>query len=353
VSPLLRVLLLAYSLGIASATGYLAFRAIAQNVTALVSWRRVQGLVSSDASEDGWIWGKNSAAVRVYLSADLEAMRNAESTLRDPNFRQYAPEAEALFRVVSYTTDLGIPNGNNTIPLFVDPANDQRIKTAGFLQMWVFPAVTLAFTILFLAAGLLVTRVGAGAQPLRPGETPSRWMFTPPPPPLDGGLTLRYPTSYWRNALIWSLLGVAMFGMALHPEGGYSRIQILSGAILGLSFAVAVWISAWRDATLSLTADDHGVRMITITGWRDVPWDQVKRFERQSTYTTYYSGRGMWELPSPGSIIETFAMTDANGRTLLHFGLDLEPEEAKKDLFRLCKAKTGVSVTYRDIPIKY
>ena len=61
----------------------------------------------------------------------------------------------------------------------------------------------------------------------------------------------------------------------------------------------------------------------------------------------------MWELPSPGYIIETFALTDANGRTLLHFGLDLEPEEAKKDLFRLCEAKTGVSVTYRDVPIKY
>lgn len=212
----------------------------------------------------------------------------------------------------------------------------------------------LGWTVVFLAAGILVLRLGAGGQPddstLHP---PMHWMFTPPPPPLDGGIVLKYPPSYWKIALGWSLLGVAMFGLSLHPEAGYSRSSAISSAIIGLTFAFGVWMSAWRDATLSLTANDSGVRMITTTGWRDVPWDQIKRFERQSTYTTYYSGRGMWELPSPGSVIESYSLTDSSGRALLHFGLDLIPEEGKKDLFRLCKAKTGVSVTYRDVPIRY
>ena len=95
------------------------------------------------------------------------------------------------------------------------------------------------------------------------------------------------------------------------------------------------------------------MRLVSITGWRDVRWEQVKGFQLQSTFTTYYAGRGMWELPSPGSIIKSYALTDANGRTLLSFGPEVIPGEARNDLFRFCKAKTGVSVMSRDVPIKY
>ena len=135
VSPLLRFVLVAFCVGIASLTGFLGFRAIAQNIIAAASWRRTEGLVSGGASEDGWLWTKNEAAIRVYLSTDLEAMRQAESVARDGNYPQYQTAAVDGFRTVPITTNLAVPNDNDTLTLFVDPADDHRVKSAGFLQM--------------------------------------------------------------------------------------------------------------------------------------------------------------------------------------------------------------------------
>jgi hypothetical protein len=270
-SPLLRVVLLAVCLGIGGGVGRLAVRAIAENVTAMRSWKRVQGWPHGEGGENGWVWKKNGATLRVFPSPDLDAMRAIESYGAYPDRPDLKAQFDAAFPVAEVTTGLGIPSSLSLIPLFVDPADPQRVKTAGS----------------------------------------ARWMFTSPPPPLEGGIALRNPPSYWKSALFWSLLGVALCVLSLHPEGGISRTKVISGALVGALFAISVWISAWRDATLRITANDHGVRLISITGWRDVRWEEVKGFQLQSIFTTYYSK------------------------------------------FRLCKAKTGVTVMSRDVPIKY
>jgi hypothetical protein len=145
-----------------------------------------------------------------------------------------------------------------------------------------------------------------------------------------------------------------MLGVALAVDFRLRRKshQNHCGTIIGAAIALSIWTMAWRDVTLTLSAYDHGVRLISITGWKDAPWESIRGLERQNTYETYYSGHGMWELPSPGSIL-SYSSTDSNGRTLLHFGLDLIPDEGRIKLFKLCKAHTGATLKTVDKPIKY
>lgn len=351
-SPLLRVALAAACLGIGGGVGWLAVRAIAENVTAMRSWKRVDGLMRRVGGENGWVWRRDGATIQVYPSNDLSAMQEVDNYQDHPDPVLKA-KFDTAFRTTSVMTDLGIPSTYDPIPLFINPIDPQRVKTAGFFQMWVFPATMLAWAVPLLAIGMIVTQLGMGGEPVDPDYAPARWMFTSPPPPLQGGIALKNPSSYWKMALCWSLLGVALCVLSLHPEYSISRTKTISGALVGALFAISVWISAWRDATLRITANDHGVRLVSITGWRDVRWEQVKGFQLQSIFTTYYSGQGMWELPAAGSIIKVYALTDANNRTLLSFGPEVIPGEGRNDLFRLCKAKTGVSVMSLDVPIKY
>jgi hypothetical protein len=361
--PLLRPLIFVAALAGAGAVGWLAFHAIAQNMTALRSWRRTEGWVRS--------WGDNS--VRVFPSTDRDAMLQAESivqwtkyaTVEFPSKDEEAvflaqkkerevaatAEYEKAFPEVAITTKLGIP-ADNPVPLLIDPANPAHVKIAGLLQMWAFSASMLGWMLPLIAVGLLALRLGTGGEPVDPDHAPSHWMFTPAPVPLAGGVILRSPPSYWKIALCWSMLGVVL---AVSPRiFGYdeSLIITVSGTITGAAFAFSLWIMAWRDATLTLSANDHGVRLISITGWKDVPWESIRGLELQRTYETYYRGRGMWELPSPGSVLTSYVFTDSNGRTLLHFGLDLIPDEGRVKLFELCKAHTGATLRTVDKPIK-
>jgi hypothetical protein len=318
-SPLLRVVIAAVSIGGVCLFGWLALRAAAENFTAMRSWRRVAGRIDSQNGKGGWLWEPDGAYVMAFPTVDRD--------VEGPALRVKAP----------IMTDLGLPGLADRFPLYIDPADPKRAKTAGFFQMWTFPAVMLAWVLLFLAIGAAGWMLGRGAAA---------------PGPFDGGIALHNPPGYWKTALLWSLLGVALFALALHPGGGFSRTKAISGAAVGALFAMSVWVSAWRDATWNLTANDSGVRVISITGWKDVAWSEIKGFERQSIFTTYLQGIG-WSMPAPGSVVEVYALLDRNGHTLTHFGLDVGPSDMRRGFMRLCEAKAGVTVTLKDAPIRY
>jgi hypothetical protein len=63
-------------------------------------------------------------------------------------------------------------------PLFVDPNDPKRIKTAGFLQMWLTPAGMSAFVLLLLSIAFMAARVGIGITAPVPGQQArGQWMF--------------------------------------------------------------------------------------------------------------------------------------------------------------------------------
>jgi len=318
-SPLLRAVITAVSAGGVCLFGWLALRTAAENITAMRSWHLVAGRIDSLEGKTGWLWAPDGAYALAFPTVD-----------RDMNDRELRVKAPIL-------TDLGLPNLSDTFPLYIDPADPKRAKAAGFFQLWIFPVVMSLWALLFLEIELIAWKLGGG------GAAPG---------PYEGAIALRNPPGYWKAALLWSLLGVALFGLGLHPGGGFSRTKAISGAVVGALFAISLWLSAWRYATWSLTANDSGVRVISITGWKEVAWSEVKGFARQSIFTTYLQGLG-WSIPARGAALDMYALTDRNGHTLAHFGLDAGPSDMRHGLFRLCEARTGVAVTAKDVPIRY
>jgi hypothetical protein len=218
------------------------------------------------------------------------------------------------------------------------------------LQMWWTPAALSFFVVLFLATAWAGARIGTGQATAPAG---SEWMFTRLPAPLSGDITLHSPPRQWKIVVGWSMLGVAMAVISLLGKGGnpISRIGYIT---LGSAFALALWGFAWHTRTVEISADDRGVRMTSILGWRDIPWAMVRSVEDQHIFTTYYNGRmRMWELPFPGSTVRVLAFNDARDHTLMSFSPELEPRTSLDRLFDLCTRQTGLKVRGRTIAIRY
>lgn len=262
------------------------------------------------------------------------------------------PSAYRAFAKVDHTWGLRL---FKKVPLFVDPADPSRIKPAGFLQMWLAPAELSGLILILLATALIAAFFGTGQSVARTeaSQSQARWVFTPSPGPLGNGISLHSPTKQWKIVLGWSILGVAlaivvMLGKGDNQASGFFAIT------LGAAFAIALWIFAWHTKTMEISANGQGIRMTSVLGWRDVPWEMIRGVEEQDIFTTYYNGNmRMWELPFPGSTVRIIAFNDRQGHTLMSFSPELEPKDGLKQLFELCTQRTGSQLQRRKIAIPY
>ena len=99
--------------------------AVANNLTALRSWTRTEGVVKEVGDKVQFEIGREPSSYHAYAEVD-------------------------------HTWDLG---EFRKVPLFVDPADRTRVKPAGFLQMWLLPAETV------------------GLDSASPGNRPDRRVF--------------------------------------------------------------------------------------------------------------------------------------------------------------------------------
>jgi hypothetical protein len=124
--------------------------------------------------------------------------------------------------------------------------------------------------------------------------------------------------------------------------------------MLGFAFATALWVFACHTKTLELSANPQGLRMTSLLGWRDVPWEMVHGVEMQQIFTTYYNGNmRMWEIPFPGSTVEVFSFNDRQGRTLLSFSPELEPKVGLTQILELCTRRTGSTLQQRKVTVPF
>lgn len=324
-APLVRNYILLYCLAGCAVIGWLTVRSLTSNFTALHSWIRLEGRVSS-----------YTRPVRIIPSTDERV-----------GFEQ------ALLVAVDHT--FGLKDSGKVVALFQDPNDPKHLKTAGFLQMWLFPAWMMGLILALLGAAALTIWLGNGHRLWGPEYGRSQWMYTPAPGPLPGGIVLHSPPSYWKIAVGWSLLAIVLTALGWRREDGedFNLMGDISSTLLCAAFVMTAWGVAYRDVTLELSADASGVRISSVSGWRDVPWEMVHGLENQSIFMSYYNGVRLRQLPDPGAKLNVYAFTDADGRTLISFGRDLVPDEAKARLFQLCKDRTGASVKKVDRPIDF
>jgi hypothetical protein len=258
------------------------------------------------------------------------------------------PDSYRAVATVDHTWGLSL---FKKVPLFVNPADRLRVKPAGFLQMWLSSAGMSVFVLLLLMAAGAAARFGAGQTAESP--TDSRWMFSRAAGPLSGGITLHSPPGQWKIVLVWSLLGVAMAIIPLLGKGG-NPVSRVGYILLGTAFATALWGFAWHTKSMEISANESGIRMTSVLGWRELPWGLIRSVEDQDIFTTYYNGTlRMWELPFPGSSIRVLAFNGERDRTLMSFSPDLQPQDSLKRLFDLCARQTGLKLHGRAIAIHY
>jgi hypothetical protein len=259
----------------------------------------------------------------------------------------HEPDAYRAFAEVNHTWGLSL---FKKVPLFVDPADPARVKPAGFLQMWLAPAEMAGLIVLLLAVTLMAALPGSQSGA---GQSQGQWAFSASPGALEDGISLHSPTRQWKIVLGWSILGVAMAVSVIFSKGNNQAAR-LAYLLLGCAFTAGLWIFAWHTKSLEISANPRGVRMTSVLGWRDVPWEMIRSVEEQEIFTTYYNGNmRMWELPFPGSTVRVFALNDERGRTVMSFSPDLEPKAGLKQLFELCTQRTGSALKQRKIPLPF
>jgi hypothetical protein len=192
--------------------------------------------------------------------------------------------------------------------------------------------------------------LGSGTQA---AQLHGQWIFSASPGALENGVILHSPTRQWKIVVAWSVLGLAMVVIAALSKGGNPAARLFY-MMLGATFATALWVFASHTRSLEVSANGQGLRMTSVLGWRDVPWEMVNGVEMQEIFTTYYNGNmRMWELPFPGSTVRVVSFNDKQGSTLLSFSPDLEPKDGLKQLFALCTQHTGSSLQQRKFPVPF
>jgi len=315
-NPLVRVLVAGAALIGVCMIGRVLLPVARGNLTAAKSWTRTQGEVRA-------------------MNGAIEFEIGAE------------PESYRAFATVGHTWGLSL---FKKVPLYVDPADNSRVMPAGVLQMWLDPVEMMALALLLLAISGMAVVAGReqGAD-----TTAAFWMFTRPPGALASGVSLHAPGRQWKIAIGWSTLGIALvaaevFGGDANRPGGMFRIAC------GTAFTIALWLLSWHTKTMELSANAEGVRLSSVLGWREVPWKRIRGVEDQHIFTSYYNGdMRMWELPFPGSTARVLAFTNESGRSILTFSPELEPKDALKQLFDLCKQQTGAALQQRDVRLPF
>ena len=319
-NPIIRVVVIAAALAGACLIARVAWSEVAGNLLALKSWTRVEGEVRA-------------------MNGDIEF--------------EIGHEPDSYRAVAPVTNTWGLRLFGKT-PLLVDPNDRAHIKPAGLFQMWPTPAGMSLLILMLLATAWMGLRAGAGQESgdTNSAQNPSQWMFSKSPGPLNG-ITLHSPSRQWKIVVGWSLLGVALAGMAMLGKEG-SPTSRLGAITLGSAFALSLWIFAWHTRTLEVSANDQGIRMTSVLGWRDVSWGLIRSVEDQDIFTTYYNGKmRMWELPFPGNSVRVLAINGDRDRALMTFSPELEPQASLQSLFDLCTQRTGLKLRRRNVQIPF
>jgi hypothetical protein len=255
-------------------------------------------------------------------------------------------EADTRRILVSTDTQLGLSLFKKTA-IFVDPANPERARSAGLLQLWLRPVVLALMAMFLCVCAVTAARVGRG--PVIAGDAAGRWMLTPPPPPLQTELRVHRPASEWKAPLFWSLLGFGMAACGLFARSG-AFMPRLGAASLGVFFVLLTGALSLHNGTIEVAADAHGIRESSAFGWRDFRWEDVGGIETREVVSVNRRAFSLSHgLPFPGNTTRSLVFTGHGGRTLMRLSIAMQPGSAMRRLLDLCALRTGQQEQFRRI----
>jgi hypothetical protein len=314
VHPDARFTLLLLAIALAAFPAWLAGGIISGNLTTR-SWKRTQGVVVNLAADDH---------VEVEFGGEPDAVRVE----------------------VPIEHKIGL-SFLKKVPVYVDPANPQRMRMGGLFQMWLWPTgLAFAAAVLLSVAGVTAT-IGRGHS-LEPGEGTGRWMFSPPPPALQTNIRVYRPASEWKAPLFWSLLGVAALACAVFIRSG-GQIQRMCLGSIGIFFMLLMWALALDNKTTEISADQNEVLKTTAFGWCSFRWEQVGSVEKEQTIFDERRLRYRRRTSILQREVTRIVFADLGGRKLVSMSVVMEPEKAMQQLLELCAKRTGQRMEFRKI----
>ena len=296
-----RIVLVAIALILTAVPAWLAGRVISENRAIARSWTPSEGMVTGMAADD-------------WVEIELQGSDGARAQ-------------------VPIVHKLGL-SFQKRVPIYVDPANPTRVRTAGLLQMWLWPAGLVFVAVLLFA--------GAGAA-ARLGPKPP--LFTP-----ASGIVVQRPVSEWKAPLYWSLLGVACLAIAVFSRAG-TQVERLGLGALGLFFLLAMWALALDNMTMLVSVGADGLRRASAFGWRDVRWDEIGSVAEENSIFGRHENRLLYKTDNsfPGRNVTTIVFRDKSGRSILRMSPDMQPEKSMSQLLDTCARKTGLSLESRTV----
>jgi hypothetical protein len=308
-----RIALVLLALAVAALAAWLARPAVVDNLAALRSWTRTEGVVYSVGTN----------RVEIELGTD-------------PDTRRVWVPADHQIMLPQYS-----------VPVYVDPADPGRARMAGVLQMWLRPAALVLIAVVFLGCALAAARVGRGAGAT--GYGAGHWTLSAPPPPLQTDVRVHRPASEWKAPLYWSLLGLAAAALGLFAPA-FTPLQRIGYVLLGGLWVVLTAALSLYNGTTQVAADGHGLLETSAFGWRDLNWDEVGGVEtRELVPTTRRNFRDT--LPFPGRTTRSLVFTGRDGRALMRLSVAMQPPGAMRRLLDMCAARTGLQEQFRRIKV--
>ena len=314
----IRWALVVAALALAALPVWLVSQTVRGNLVVLRSWRRAQGKVISLAYDD-------QVEIELNGEPDGDGVR-----LKAPIYHQIG---------LSFL---------KTVPIYVDPADAQHVRTGGLLQMWLMPVGLALVAAVLLSAGAMAANLGRG-QVAQSDVATGSWMFSDAPAPQQADIRVYRPASEWKAPLGWSILGLALLACALFVRPA-SLLPRLGAGGAGMLFTLAMWGLAFQSKTTEVTADNSGMLTTSAFGWQRIRWEQVGGVAQEQTVF----GRGEWILGRrdnsfPGRNIKIVVFRDKSGRQLATMSPGMEPRKNMRRLLDVCADRTGLRLEFRTI----
>lgn len=233
------------------------------------------------------------------------------------------------------------------VDVYLHPTDPEKSRLGGLFQFWLGPAVLLLTAVVFaLPAVWLLSLSGPAhyAHPL-PGDWAGRWVwFSAAPWPGGAGyFVLRLPSYAWKVASGLALVGTPFIYHAIADSAALWHGRLLWG-VFGLFWTLVLGGVSLHFGSYELVADERSVRERSALGWKQAPWEAVRRLEDESVrYQRWSETFQRFEPGLSDSGRRALVLVDADGKRMTRIGVELEPPSARRKLFEYARQRTGLT----------
>jgi hypothetical protein len=249
-----------------------------------------------------------------------------------------------------------------TLALYVNPANPAELKPVSFGQMWGGTIALGIVSALVAVVGIVLLRVGEDKTEARLVEQFKRDMDAArlnAASSQDEGqasrrkddgraIEMREPRQSWKANVFWGSLGLLAIVPSLLAPPETSFIERYGTLALGLAWMVFMGLSAYRNFGRAVRCDDGFITVSQAFGAKRIALADVKKVIREDVRQQLrdidnvgLSRYGKMKQFDTKAAMIMYVLQDAQGETLLRLDKDMEPASEMRRFLDRLESRTG------------